>query len=75
MPVGRSVDACPQGLREGFLGSKPLGQIGRRFPVRRKTLEFGLTEYAQREALAKALERGLNALWSKGGLIYAPPVR
>jgi general L-amino acid transport system substrate-binding protein len=21
------------------------------------------------------MERGLNALWSKGGLMYAPPVR
>jgi general L-amino acid transport system substrate-binding protein len=31
--------------------------------------------YMGPEGLAFTLDRGLNALWTEGGLIYAPPLR
>jgi len=61
VPVRRRLDAGAERLGEGFFRREALRQVVRRQPVALEALELRLTQNAQREALAVALERRLDA--------------
>ena len=63
---------------EGSFGQADLG-LSNDFAANiiRKVGNYGemYDRYMGPEGLAFTLDRGLNKLWSNGGLIYAPPLR